>query len=55
MKKICFYSIKSGMKKLEKKVGQYELLGFDIILDENLKPYLLEININPALFCDCTG
>jgi D-alanine-D-alanine ligase-like ATP-grasp enzyme len=37
-------------RKLIKKRGTYELLGCDVLISRELKPYLLEINTNPAMF-----
>jgi len=31
------------------KVGVFELLGFDFMIDSEMKPWLIEVNINPAL------
>lgn len=30
----------------------FSLLGFDVILDRELRPWLLEINMSPSLRCD---
>jgi tubulin polyglutamylase TTLL6/13 len=30
----------------------FELLGFDVILDSNLKPFLLEVNHAPSFATD---
>lgn len=50
IKEIITYVIKAGGDKLTQKIGFYELIGCDFILDENCTPYLLEMNTNPALF-----
>lgn len=47
--RLMFLTIKD---KLDRKFGCFEVFGFDFMLDNDLSPKLLEININPALFLD---
>lgn len=51
---ICRLLFESCKTKLESKFGCFELFGLDFLLDDQLKPQLIEINTNPALFTDTT-
>uniref|UniRef100_A0A8C5V0E5 Tubulin tyrosine ligase like 10 n=1 Tax=Microcebus murinus TaxID=30608 RepID=A0A8C5V0E5_MICMU len=46
----CFLAVKS---KLEGKLGYFDLIGCDFLIDENFKVWLLEMNSNPALHTNC--
>ncbi|TFK13909.1 sodium/hydrogen exchanger 1 [Platysternon megacephalum] len=46
----CFLAVKS---KLECKLGYFDLIGCDFLIDEDFKVWLLEMNANPALHTNC--
>lgn len=35
--------------KIQRKVGFFGVYGYDFMIDENMKTWLIEINVNPAI------
>ncbi|CAI2383344.1 unnamed protein product [Moneuplotes crassus] len=45
--------ISSAVKRnLEHRGTCFELFGFDVLIDSNYKPWVMEINLSPSLACD---
>ncbi|KAK1127045.1 hypothetical protein K0M31_004655 [Melipona bicolor] len=46
-------TILSQAASIPKSSNCFEFFGFDVLIDRNLKPWLLEVNLSPALSNDC--
>ncbi|XP_071955271.1 probable tubulin polyglutamylase TTLL2 [Antedon mediterranea] len=51
---IVIYTILAQTTSVPKVSNCFELFGFDILIDNTLKPWLLEVNFSPALGLDCS-
>jgi len=43
---------KASEKQVPYRTNSFQFLGFDILIDSNLKPWLLEVNMNSSLACE---
>jgi len=50
--KMSALAVKEKMNASHRKLG-FEMMGYDFMLDENLKPFLIECNSNPCLEQPC--
>ena len=50
MKKMATDSIKAVSRKIDpnRRHFSFEIFGYDFMIDENLKPWLIEVNTNPC-------
>ena len=48
MREIIVNTLRAVQDSIEQKSQCFELFGFDLILDEKLTPWLLEVNLSPA-------
>eukprot|EP00932_Pfiesteria_piscicida_P021479 SRR837773.8268.p1 GENE.SRR837773.8268~~SRR837773.8268.p1 ORF type:complete len:273 (-),score=38.11 SRR837773.8268:1-741(-) len=48
---LIVHTLRASKEQLEPRSRSFELFGFDIIIDEAMRPWLLEVNLSPG--CDC--
>ena len=45
---VVWRTLKTVQENIEYKQNCFEVYGFDIVLDEDLKPWVIEVNLSPA-------
>jgi hypothetical protein len=49
IKQLVIWSLESGQDLIENRKISHEIFGFDIMIDEGLNPWLIEINSSPCM------
>jgi D-alanine-D-alanine ligase-like ATP-grasp enzyme len=52
MHQIMLQVVHSVRYKLQRKIGYFGIYGYDFMIDEDMKAWLIEINVNPAITCN---
>ena len=46
---LVIWSLESAQDVIENRKNSHEIFGFDIMIDDNLNPWLIEINSSPCM------
>ena len=49
---VILKSLVAAEEAIPPQVNSFELFGYDILLDDTYKPWLIEVNASPAMACD---
>lgn len=50
---LVILTVLSNVNQVPPTVNCFEFFGFDVLIDSSLRPWLLEVNLSPALSNDC--
>ena len=50
IKDVVWRTLKAVQETQEQKNNCFEVYGFDIVLDEDLQPWVIEVNLSPACY-----